>query len=96
MNNWVLVVNDDVSNLKMANSMLRNFHTTSEAKQTEIASFHRAGNWENYTIKVHALKSSARTIGAMELSSCAAGLEQAGKSGDMAYLEESPQINVTL
>lgn len=69
--------------------MLRSFHTTGEAKQTEIAAFHGAGDWENYTIKVHALKSSARTIGAMELSACAAGLEQAGKSGDMTYLEEN-------
>ena len=40
-----------------------------------------------YTIKVHALKSSARIIGAKELSELARTLEDAGKAEDLAYIE---------
>lgn len=71
--------------------MLQNFQTSSAAKQAEIVSFHEAGDWENYTIKVHALKTNARTIGAAALSDCAAALEQAGKNTDTAYIEENHQ-----
>ena len=40
-----------------------------------------------YTIKVHALKSSARIIGALELSKEAADLEKAGKDGDKSFID---------
>lgn len=39
-----------------------------------------------YTVKVHALKSSARIIGALELSNQAKKLEDAGKAGDIDYI----------
>ena len=39
-----------------------------------------------YTIKVHALKSSARIVGAMGLSSLAEKLENAGNNGDMDFI----------
>ncbi len=39
-----------------------------------------------YTVKVHALKSSARIIGALELSNQAKKLEDAGKAGDIEYI----------
>ena len=39
-----------------------------------------------FTIKVHALKSSARIIGAMELSGYAAELEAAGNKNDIAFI----------
>lgn len=42
----------------------------------------------NYTIKVHALKSSARIIGAEDLSELARALEDAGKNGDNAFIED--------
>ena len=44
----------------------------------EIRSYFEAKDWQNYTTKVHALKSSARIIGASELSERAARLEDAG------------------
>ncbi|MBR4174563.1 MAG: response regulator [Lachnospiraceae bacterium] len=40
-------------------------------------------DWEDYTIRVHALKSSSRQIGAMELGELAQEMEFAGKSGDI-------------
>lgn len=51
----------------------------------EIADFYQKEDWQNYTIKVHALKSSARVIGANELSERAKRLEDAGNSG---YVDE--------
>lgn len=39
-------------------------------------------DWKNYVIEVHALKSSSRSIGSIELSEAAKKLEMAGKAGD--------------
>ena len=43
---------------------------------------------ENYTIQVHALKSTAYNIGAMELGDEAKALEAAGKQRDMDYIRQ--------
>ena len=51
----------------------------------EIAEFYRQKDIKNYTVKVHALKSSARVIGANELSEKAKRLEDAGNAG---YVDE--------
>ncbi|MCR4705638.1 MAG: response regulator [Lachnospiraceae bacterium] len=45
-------------------------------------------NFKLYTIKVHALKSSARIIGATELSELAASLEDAGNRQDIDYIDQ--------
>ncbi|MCR5094645.1 MAG: response regulator [Lachnospiraceae bacterium] len=44
-----------------------------------------------YTIKVHSLKSSARIIGAMELSEFAAALEDAGNRDDREFIRENTE-----
>ena len=51
----------------------------------EIEGYFTSEDWQNYTTKVHALKSSARVIGASELSDRARRLEDAGNNG---YIEE--------
>ena len=51
----------------------------------EIEGYFNGGDWKNYTTKVHALKSTARVIGAAELSERAKRLEDAGNSG---YIDE--------
>ena len=51
----------------------------------EIEGYYNAEDWKNYTTKVHALKSSSRVIGALELSEKAKRLEDAGNSG---YIDE--------
>ncbi len=51
----------------------------------EISDFFDREDWKNYTTKVHALKSSAKVIGANELSERAKRLEDAGNSG---YINE--------
>ncbi len=49
-----------------------------------------------YTIKVHALKSSARIIGATELSEMAKALEAAGKEEDKTYIDENTRQTLDL
>lgn len=62
-------------------SILSEFASLGEKNADEIEAFRDSKDYENYTIKVHALKSSARIIGAKVLSSEAKDLEELG---DMA------------
>ena len=55
-------------------------------KAGEIEGLYNEGDIGLYTIKVHALKSSARMVGAGGLSKLAESLEDAGKSGDMEFI----------
>ncbi|MBR5421260.1 MAG: EAL domain-containing protein [Lachnospiraceae bacterium] len=59
-------------------SVLKIYYDGCSQKADEIARYYKEEDWENYTIQVHALKSSSRVIGAMELSRLAAELEKAG------------------
>ena len=52
-----------------------------------IATLHQEHDTRNYTIKVHALKSSSRIIGAAELSSLAKDLEAAGDKMDWEFIK---------
>ena len=58
---------------------LRIFHEYISPNAEKIAGFADAGDWKNYTILVHALKSSARLIGMEQLSDEARRLEELGK-----------------
>ncbi len=62
------------------------FLGSAEKKAAEIESYWAAGDLKNTTIKVHALKSAARAIGALELGEFAARLEKAGSDGDTQTL----------
>ncbi len=63
-------------------SVLSTFYRTAAAKSDEIEAYYKAGDIENYTIMVHALKSSSRIIGAADISELAKELEAAGKEND--------------
>ncbi len=62
-------------------SVLKLFVDSKPSKESEINGFFDEKNWSDYTIKVHALKSSLRLAGALELSKFAEELEMAGKEG---------------
>ena len=68
-------------------SVIASFHASVKENAKEIEKLFLEGDWENYTIKVHALKSSARIIGAAELSEKAALLEKAGDSLDLETIK---------
>lgn len=65
---------------------LKIFMDSAESKSQEIWDFYGREDWNDYTIKVHALKSSARIIGAEALSAKAAELEDAGNREDIAKI----------
>ncbi len=64
----------------------RDFYANIEPKSAQIADYAAQGDWKNYTVLVHALKSSAKLIGALELSEQAKYLEACGDTGDEAEI----------
>ena len=74
-------------------SVLKVFHQTAVKKADEIEELFSKKDIDAYTIKVHALKSSARIIGAQDLSELARQLETAGKAEDADTIEEkTPEL----
>jgi CheY-like chemotaxis protein len=69
-------------------AVLEIFFETMEEKKDEIEEFYNKGDIKNYTIKVHALKSSARIIGATDFGEEAQMLEDAGKRDDIDYIRK--------
>ena len=67
-------------------SLLKIFLESIDENIELISGFYSDNDLQNYTIKVHALKSSARIIGAEEFGEEAQKLENAGKSGDSEYI----------
>ncbi len=65
------------------------FFDTIDVNLKVLKDAYEADNIRLYTIKVHSLKSSARIIGAMELSWLAESLEDAGNREDMAFIDEN-------
>ena len=57
---------------------IRDFYEAIEEKSAQIEDFASSDDWKNFTILVHALKSSARLIGATALSDAAKALEECG------------------
>ena len=72
--------------LKDFDKFLESFYHDIEENAALIEEAYNQGNIELFTIKVHALKTSARMIGATELASDALDLEMAGKSGNTAFI----------
>ncbi|MBP5198908.1 MAG: response regulator [Lachnospiraceae bacterium] len=62
-----------------------------DAKKQEdyVTSLFKEENWKDYTIQVHAIKSTMMSIGAVNLSEMAKALEMAGKHDDPGYIHEN-------
>ena len=67
--------------------MLKIYGSDAATNADRIEDFWRARDLSNTTIKVHALKSTSRSIGAESLGALAEKLEFAGKAGDEAALD---------
>ena len=67
-------------------SLLRAFYESVEEKAGELEEFCSEKKLRDYVIKIHALKSSARLIGAAGFGEEAQKLEDAGKRGDFDYI----------
>ena len=68
-------------------AVLKIFHASVDDKYEELEKYYSLGDWENYTVKIHALKSSARLVGAMKLGEQARLLETAGKEKNIDYIK---------
>lgn len=68
-------------------TVLKEYYDTIEKKADSIEQHRNQKEWKNYTIEVHALKSTSRQIGADDLSELAAALEKAGKEDNIAFIE---------
>ena len=72
---------------------LKKYLDTATKNADDIEGFWAAKDVKNTTIKVHALKSTSRIIGALALGDFAARLEKAGDEGDTDTLErELPKL----
>lgn len=73
-------------------SLLGDFYKLIDMKATKIEKCLADGMVRDFTIEVHALKNTARMIGAMELSGMFLELEQLGNAGDLeAIAEKTPK-----
>ena len=63
--------------------ILEEYYRSGEDKYAGIKQSYDNEDWENYTIRVHALKSSSRQVGALKLGNMAEELEKAGKASDI-------------
>lgn len=67
-------------------SVLRIYYDSYPSKSEELDRFYETDDLADYTIKVHALKSSSRLVGALRLAEAAEALEMAGGRADRDYI----------
>ncbi len=73
--------------------LLEDFVKAAEVKCEEIENLMNAGDVTGYTIEVHAQKSIARLIGAMELGEKFFAMEKAGKNFQLDLIrEKTPEL----
>ena len=70
-------------------SVLKEYYRVIDKKYALISEYEKNEQWPEYTIEVHALKSSSRQIGAMELASVAERMEMAGKARKAELIHET-------
>ncbi len=69
--------------------LLKIFYESMDAVAAELSGYFENNDLMNYTIKIHALKSSARLIGAIDLGEKAQALENAGKEENTDFIREN-------
>lgn len=70
--------------LSLYTDVLTQFAASGPARLEELRRFSEAKDWAGYAISVHAVKGTAKMIGAQDVSDQAAALETAAKAGDAA------------
>jgi len=75
-------------NKQMYREFLKMFCDLKEEKEQKIEDLFAKKEWEEYTVAVHALKSTSLSIGAKRLSELALALEKAGKEQQVEFILE--------
>ncbi len=70
-------------------TVLEIFYNSIDNKADELNKYYSEEDFKDYTIKIHALKSSCKLIGAVETSEKALQLEMAGKEGNINYIRQN-------
>jgi len=68
--------------------ILKAYWEEGEEHSSLLDSLYERQDWKNYIIKVHALKSTMRSLGAGPLSEMAKALERAAQEGNMDYIRK--------
>ena len=75
-------------NTDILKNTVHDFYVSAKTGPAKIEKLWREENISEFTITVHALKSSARLIGALDLNELAAKLEEYGDNGDLSSIGE--------
>ena len=90
----IIDINEGIDNngsLEAYLMILKMLYDLVDDKLDEINGFYEDEDIDDYTIKVHALKSSLRVVGAAAMGEEAQSLENAGKEGDIVFIKEHHQ-----
>lgn len=68
-------------------TVLKINYTYGQKNLDELKGLLEQKDYDNYTIKIHAMKSTTKGIGAMQVSEMARLQEEAGKNGEYAYID---------
>ena len=99
--NWInkLTLIDSKAGLKNCGSndsylnIIKAYYQSIKTNMSNISNALETENYKDYTSFVHSLKSTSRTIGAMELSELAKEMEAAGNEGNIAFIKKmTPQL----
>ncbi|MBQ5431177.1 MAG: response regulator [Lachnospiraceae bacterium] len=85
-------VNQGITNTGSVEDYLKALHIFAESIKDNIEQverFYNRDNWDDFTIRVHAIKSSARIIGAMDISNMAKDLESYGEQRKIWEIHEN-------
>ncbi len=73
-------------------STIKQYYSTIDEKALELQQYFEAEDWKNYEIKVHALKSTSRLIGATALSKLAEHLEECAGNNKIDEIQNEHKI----
>ncbi len=76
-------------------SLLLEYAKNVSKKIAELNKYHDTANWNDYSIRVHAVKSTSKMIGAADISQLAKYLEDVSKAGDAEKIEEKHEAFMT-
>ena len=89
----VEVALNNCGSIEVLKNVINQFRDSIDDKSNEIEEYEQNGDIENYTILVHALKSSSRLLGAIELSEKARMLEEAGDDNKIDEIKKgTPEL----
>lgn len=73
-------------------SVLKEYYGAIDKKYKDISEHKREEHWRDYTIEVHALKSTSRQIGAAHISELAAEMEKAGNEKNISLINKKTDL----